>query len=130
MLRRKTIVARRLRRDSTEAEKRLWRGLRELDLLVRFRRQHPIGQCVADFACPRAKLAIELDGGQHAAQSDVDDARTAALARYGYRVIRFWNGDVMRNLPGVLHAISSEIAWPPPTSPSPPLRDGSPPSPP
>ena len=130
MLRHRTIVARRLRRDMTEAEKRLWRGLRELGLAVRFRRQHPIGHYVADFACPRAKLVIELDGGQHSIQPNADDARTAALARYGYRVIRFWNDDVTGNLPGVLQAISNQIAWPPPTSPSPPLRDGSPPSPP
>jgi very-short-patch-repair endonuclease len=120
MLRRKTAVARRLRRDTTEAEKRLWRGLRELDLRVRFRRQHPIGQYVADFACPSAKLAIELDGGQHAAQADADAARTATLVRHGYRVIRFWNGDVMGNLSGVLHAISIEIA--PFRPPHPPHR--------
>ncbi len=112
----------------TEAEKLLWPGLRELGLAVRFGLQHLIGHYVADFACPRAKLVIELDGGQHAIQPNVDDARTAALARYGYGVVRFWNGDVTGNLPGVLPAISSQIAWPPPTSPSSPLRDGSTPS--
>ena len=88
-----------------------------LNLPVRFRRQHPIGQYVADFACPSAKLVIELDGGQHAAQSDADDARTATLSRHGYHVIRFWNGDVMGNLSGVLHEISSEIALPRPPHP-------------
>jgi very-short-patch-repair endonuclease len=120
MLRRRTVVARRSRRDTTEAEKGLWRGQRELDLPVRFRRQHPIGQYVADFAYPSVKLAIELDGGQHATQADADVARSATLARYGYRVIRFWNGDVMGNLSGVLHAISSKVA--PPRPPHPPHR--------
>jgi very-short-patch-repair endonuclease len=117
MLRRRTILARRLRQEMTEAEKRLWRALRELDLPLRFRRQHPIGQYIADFACPSAKLVIELDGGQHAAQSEADDLRTVVLARNGYRVIRFWNGDVMRNLPGVLHVITSAIAQRPPHPP-------------
>jgi very-short-patch-repair endonuclease len=109
-LRKRTIIARRLRRDATEVEKRLWRGLRELGGGHRFRRQHPIGRYVVDFACPALKLVIELDGGQHATQETADAARTNDIARRGYRVIRFWNNDVVDNLPGVLERISQELA--------------------
>src|SRR5215813_3673594 len=101
-LRPRTRLARRLRRVATEVEKRLWYALRELDGLHRFRRQHPIGSRIVDFACPAVKLAIELDGGQHASQEEADAARTSEIARHGYRVIRFWNSDVVNNLPGVL----------------------------
>ena len=111
-LRRKTTVARRLRRDMTEAEKRLWRELRALPLPNRFRRQHPIGKKrIVDFACPAAKLAVELDGGQHAARNSADEARSREIARRGYRVIRFWNGDVMDNLAGVLETIRRELEF-------------------
>ena len=103
------MIARRLRRDMTEAEKRLWRGVQELEVPVRFRRQHPIGMSVVDFAFPTAKLAIELDGGQQAMQGDQDDARTMEIAARGYRVIRFWNSEVMENLAGVLEVIRREL---------------------
>jgi very-short-patch-repair endonuclease len=93
----------------TEAETRLWRELREVLVSVRFRRQHPIGRNIVDFACPAAKLAIELDGGQHAIQRDADEARSVEIARRGYRVIRFWNGDVMGNTTGVLETIRKEL---------------------
>ena len=93
----------------TEAEKQLWRALRELPSRHRFRRQHPVGSHVADFACPAAKLAIELDGGQHAIREVEDAERTADLARRGYRVIRFWNNEVMDNLSGVLETIIREL---------------------
>jgi very-short-patch-repair endonuclease len=108
-LRPRTRVARRLRRDATEVEKLLWRTLRELESPYRFRRQHPIGRHVVDFACPGLKLAIELDGGQHATQEGADRARTSEIARHGYRVIRFWNGDVVNNLSGVLELIQREL---------------------
>jgi very-short-patch-repair endonuclease len=98
-----------LRRDATEVEKRLWRALRELESPHRFRRQHPIGHYVVDFACPGLKLAIELVGGQHASQEEEDTARTSAIAQRGYRVIRFWNGDVFNNLPSVLEFIRHEL---------------------
>jgi len=93
----------------TEAEKRRWRELREFGLPQRFRRQHPIGRYVVDFACPAAKLVIELDGGQHALRTNADELRSRQIARRGYRVIRFWNGDVMQNLAGVLETIRREI---------------------
>ena len=87
----------------------MWLALRELSTEHRFRRQHPIGSRVVDFACPGCKLAIELDGGQHAQQEEEDVARTLEIVRRGYRVIRFWNNDVMRNLAGVLEIIRQEL---------------------
>ena len=109
IVRRKTIVARRLRRDLTEAEKRLWWELHELQLPNRFRRQHPIGRYVVDFACPAAKLVVELDGGQHALRTCADEGRSKDIVKRGYRVIRFWNGDVMENIEGALETISREL---------------------
>src|SRR5438045_3991031 len=108
-LRPQTRIARRLRRESTEVEKWLWRALREWERPHRFRRQHPIGRHVVDFACPGLKLAIELDGGQHAFRGEADAARTREIARHGYRVIRLWNGDVIHNLPGVLERIREDL---------------------
>ena len=101
--------ARRLRREATQVEWRLWNALRENKLPWKFRRQHPIGRRIADFACPARKLVIELDGSQHA-DSRSDERRTLELARHGYRVIRFWNTDVMENLEGVVEAIRRELA--------------------
>jgi very-short-patch-repair endonuclease len=73
------------------------------------RRQHPIGPYVLDFACPAKKIAIELDSGQHALREPEDAERTAELGRRGYRAIRFWNNEVMDNLPGVLETIMREL---------------------
>jgi very-short-patch-repair endonuclease len=98
-----------LRRAATDAEKAMWLALRELSSEHRFRRQHPIGPYVIDFACPARKLAIELDGGQHAQQEEKDAARTLEITRRGYRVLRFWNNDVMHNLAGVLDVIRREL---------------------
>src|SRR3954447_22478576 len=109
-LRVRTRIARRLRRDATDAETILWRALRQAMPGVRFRRQHPIGPYVVDFACPAAKLAIELDGGQHAGQQEADAERSAGLERRGYRVIRFWNNDVLENCGGVIKTIRRAIA--------------------
>src|SRR5437763_11637623 len=108
-LRQRTRIARKLRRNATDVEKQLWRALREFPIGYRFRRQHPIGRHIVDFACPGLKIAIELDGGQHALQVEADAARTEEIARHGYRVIRFWNGDVVNNLSGVLERIRQEL---------------------
>ena len=107
VLRRKTLIARRLRRDSTAAERRLWRALRALGLAGKVRRQHPIGGHVVDIAIPAHWLAIKIDGGQHAALADADAARTAVLNACGYLVIRFWNNEVFESLPGVLERIEA-----------------------
>jgi very-short-patch-repair endonuclease len=101
--------ARQLRRDSTEAETHLWRELRSKLPDYKWRRQMPIGPCFADFACFAEKLVIELDGGQHAAEAAQDAARTRAIEAQGYRVIRFWNNDVMSNTDGVLQRISDQL---------------------
>jgi len=92
----------------------MWLALRGLPTEHRFRRQHPIGSHVVDFACPGRKLAIELDGGQHAQQAEEDAARTPEIARRGYRVLCFWNNDVMHNLAGVLEIIRKELGPPAP----------------
>jgi very-short-patch-repair endonuclease len=72
----------------------------------KFRRQHPVGRYVIDLACPQRKLAIELDGGQHAERTEEDERRSRVIAEQGYRVIRFWNHDVVENIEGVLETIS------------------------
>jgi very-short-patch-repair endonuclease len=112
-VRKRTKIARRLRHNPTEAEKRLWWALRELPAKHRFRRQHPIGRRVVDFACPGCKLVIELDGGQHAVRQAADEIRTIELARRGYRVVRFWNNDVLDNLTGVVETILREMEFRP-----------------
>ncbi|HXZ00072.1 MAG TPA: DUF559 domain-containing protein [Stellaceae bacterium] len=115
-----TEIARHLRKEATDVEKILWRALREHLVSWKFRRQHrqhPIGRRFADFACPARKLVIELDGGQHGERIAEDDRRTIELARHGYRIIRFWNNDVLANLDGVLENIRQALEAPP-TSPN------------
>lgn len=106
--------ARRLRRDSTEAEKHLWRALRQAFPQFKWRRQMPVGPYVADFACLAEKLIVELDGGQHAETAGQDIRRSDYLKRQGYQVIRLWNNDVLNNTGGVLQAIAGVLS----TSPS------------
>jgi very-short-patch-repair endonuclease len=101
--------ARTLRHEATDVELILWRALRENNLPYKFRRQHPIGKRIADFACPARKLVIELDGGQHAGAVRADEVRTAEIAAHGYRVIRFWNNDVLENLDGVMERIAQAL---------------------
>jgi very-short-patch-repair endonuclease len=109
-LRERTKIARALRHEATDAERLLWPALRQSFPGKRFRRQHPIGRHIVDFAWPAGKLAIEIDGGQHAARELADLVRTAELASRGYRVVRFWNNEVLRNLPGVLQEIARQLA--------------------
>ena len=109
MQKRLTGVARKLRNDMTDAERRLWSHLRASQLGgTKFIRQLPIGDFVVDFACRSARIAVELDGGQHA-DNPTDDARTQIIEAHGYRVIRFWNNDVLQNTDGVLTAIREEL---------------------
>jgi very-short-patch-repair endonuclease len=102
--------ARRLRRDATDAERRLWSALRDRRLRgYRFRRQYPIGDFIVDFACTRHHLVVEADGGQHA-DSQRDLRRTAWLESEGWRVLRFWNNDALANTDGVVETILRELA--------------------
>jgi very-short-patch-repair endonuclease len=95
-----------LRRQSTEAEKKLWLHLRNRQVgELKFRQQAPIGPYIADFLAVDALLVIELDGGQHSDQTDHDEKRTAWLEQQGYRVLRFWNNDVLANTEGVIENI-------------------------
>jgi adenine-specific DNA-methyltransferase len=115
--------ARRLRREQTDVERTLWKALRSRQLSgLKFRRQHPVGPYIVDFCCLELKLAIELDGGQHALQTDADARRSQSLARKGYCVLRFWNHEVLMNLEGVLQRIA-ESAMPSPL-PSPQNGEG------
>jgi very-short-patch-repair endonuclease len=105
-----TARARALRREATEAEKRLWRHLRGNALQGRkFRRQHPIGPYVVDFVCMEKGLVVELDGGQHALQAARDAVRTRRLDAFGFRVIRFWNTEVLEATEGVLARIEEAL---------------------
>jgi very-short-patch-repair endonuclease len=89
-------LARTLRKDSTDAERWLWQRLRNRELLGwKFRRQHPIGCYIVDFACIERKLIIELDGSQHAESQTADSERSEYLEDKGFQILRFWNNDVL-----------------------------------
>jgi len=103
------LRARQLRRDSTDAEQCLWRALRSKLPQYKWRRQMPVGPYFADFACFTEKSIIELDGGQHASTEPYDEARTRFLKTHGYRLLRFWNTDVMSNTDDVLERIAKSL---------------------
>ena len=103
-------IARRLRCEATDAERRLWSRLRNRQVGgVKFRRQVPIGAFVADFASVEAKLIIEVDGSQHAQAVEPDRLRSDALGAAGYLVLRFWNNDVLENIDGVVREIERTL---------------------
>jgi len=104
--------ARQLRRGMTEAERVLRAGFRDRLPQARFRSQVPLGPYFADFASHRCRLVVELDGSQHADAADYDAARTTYLESLGYKVLRFWNNEVLANLDGVLTAIASHLPSP------------------
>ncbi|MDP3162691.1 MAG: DUF559 domain-containing protein [Reyranella sp.] len=105
--------SRELRRDGSRAEKICWELLRDRRMGgLKFRRQHPIGQYFADFACLSLKLVIEIDGDHHAFQIDADARRTAALEREGWRVVRFWANHVVQNPDGIWAEIQHLITAP------------------
>ena len=95
-----------LRKESTPAEQKLWSRIRNDQLGVTFRRQHAVGIYIPDFCSPRAKLIIELDGSQHLDQQEYDQKRTKYFESVGYKVIRFWNNDVMNKIEEVLLTIT------------------------
>jgi DNA repair protein RecO (recombination protein O) len=102
-----TIKSRELRKNQTDVERKLWHHLSQKQLEgYRFRRQHPIGdKYIVDFICLESKLVIELDGGQHSQQQEYDSKRTEFLESEGYRVLRFWNNDIVENIEGVVTSI-------------------------
>ncbi len=98
-------TARKLRSATTDAERRLWSIPRDRQIGgCKFRRQHPIGPFFADFACVERMLVVEADGGQHA-ESEDDERRTVWLKGQGWRLIRFWNNEIMSNSEGVARSI-------------------------
>lgn len=104
--------ARRLRRAQTEAERVLWQRLRNRQLEgVKFRRQQPIGRFIVDFASLERGLVIEIDGGQHAQETKEasDRERTSWLEQQGYRVLRFWDNEVLTNLEGIVETIREAL---------------------
>ena len=105
----KTIRARRLRLSSTNAELRLWNRLRSRSIEGRkFVRQEPIGPYVVDFVCREARSIVEVDGGQHS-DSKKDRIRDQWLTEHNYRVMRFWNHEVLGNTAGVLEVIADAV---------------------
>lgn len=115
--------AKALRGNQTDAEQRLWYHLRAHRFMgLKFKRQKPIGRYIVDFVCMEHRLIIELDGGQHAEQAAYDRQRDAWLHGGGYRVLRFWNNDVMQELEGVLERIRGALFLVPSPQPSPRTR--------
>jgi very-short-patch-repair endonuclease len=113
--------ARTLRHGMTDSERRLWSRLRMEQLGVKFRRQHPLGNYIADFACLHPKLIVELDGSQHADQIGYDATRDEYFRLNGFSVLRFATNEPLLNLDGVLTVIADELAarGVPPSQPSP-----------
>jgi very-short-patch-repair endonuclease len=112
--------ARELRNNPTDAERVLWGQLRfwQLDG-YKFRRQQPLGRYIVDFACLEKRIVIEVDGGQHAQEVEVDADRDRWLQGEGFVVLRFWNDDVLRNIEGVKEVVYKTLQNTPYLNPSP-----------
>jgi lysyl-tRNA synthetase class 2 len=112
---RNTELARKLRNNPTPAERLLWANLRDNRLLgYKFTRQFSVGAYIVDFCCRSERLIIEVDGGGHDLKRDFDAGRTKWLEAQDYRVVRFWNTDVLSNLHTVLEVIAAHLkqeAW-------------------
>jgi len=105
-----TTNARYLRKNQTDVEKILWQKLRNRQLLnCKFRRQAPFYPYIVDFVCMECQIIVELDGSQHIEQQVYDDKRSAFLQAQGYKVLRFWNNEVIDNLEGVLIVIMTAV---------------------
>ena len=120
-----TTIAKELRKRSTDAEKLLWKQLRLRQLEgVKFRRQQPIdNNYIVDFVCFEKRLIIEVDGGQHAVEQEKDIERDRYLKKHGFKVLRFWNNEVLTNIEGVLEVIRENCLKHPPLNPL-PSREG------
>ena len=105
-----TKNARKLRNNPTYAEQRLWRMLQRRQIAgVKFRRQQPIGHFIVDFVCFERRVIVEVDGGQHAEREHHDEQRTRWLEAEGFRVLRFWNNDVLANTDAVAQAVLDAV---------------------
>ena len=118
---RPTRLAQRLRNNATDAERHLWARLNRRQMGGhKFSRQMPVGPFICDFMCREARLVVELDGGQHDERAREDAERTEYIEAEGYRVLRFWNNEVLGNTDGVLAAILEALGTahplPPPAS--------------
>ena len=103
--------ARKLRAEATDAERALWARLRRRQVLgYKFRRQQPLGHYIVDFVCLEKRLIVEVDGSQHIEQKGYDEARTKWLESQGYRVLRFWNDEVLDSTESVIEAIAEALA--------------------
>ncbi len=108
----RNILARVLRTNSTIQEERMWNLLKNHQFHgLKFKRQQPIGNYIVDFICKEAKIIIEIDGGQHNKDNNIenDKIRTEYLESKGYKVLRFWNNEIYENIEGVLKRLESEI---------------------
>jgi very-short-patch-repair endonuclease len=116
------VTSRKLRKNPTDAERLLWRHIRMQQVgNFRFRRQHPIGKYIVDFACTEKRLIVEIDGGHHADRVDYDVGRTRYFEARGYRVLRFWDNEVLKSIDAVKEQIWLTLSSkePPPPQPSP-----------
>ena len=105
-------IARKLRKESTAVEMKLWHYLRNRRFLkLKFRRQYPIGSYIVDFICLEKKIIIEVDGSQHIEQQAYDAIRTNYLESFGFKVLRFWNNEVNANIYEVLEVIRVTINY-------------------
>ena len=110
-----TALGKALRKRPTDAEKVLWKQLQRKQIEgFKFRRQQPIDNYIVDFVCFEKRIVIEVDGGQHATQSEDDIARDTYLRQQGFKVLRFWNNEVLQNINGVLEVIREGCLSPAP----------------
>jgi len=110
-----TILAKNLRKRSTDAERLLWKHLRAGQVEgLKFRRQEPIGNYIMDFVCFERRIVIEVDGGQHAEETNKDNERDRWLNGQGFKVLRLWNNEVLTNTEGVLELIRDKCLTPSP----------------
>ncbi|MBS4099137.1 MAG: endonuclease domain-containing protein [Sulfuricella sp.] len=113
------LNAKALRAGQTDAEQKLWVHLRAHRFMdLKFKRQKPVGRYIVDFVCLEQRLIIEIDGGQHAEQTEYDQCRDAWLRNQGYAVLRFWNNVVLQQLEEVLEQIRLAVTLSPGPSPT------------